>query len=93
VHVEVKGTETVIGDVLAWVSFVGVGVLGLASCALATVHTCRFVVRRGGSAVVAATVAVIVAVFTFLGLWIVVDLYWLGRWGARRLGRRSISPA
>jgi len=85
--------DVVIGDVLAWVMFVGIGVLGLASCMAATIWAYRVQRGRGSTNGMALFLASIVALVTFLGLWIVADLYWLIHKGARLIRSGTINLA
>lgn len=67
---------TVVADVLAWVLFVGLTLLGLTVTVGGTARTYRSVQTDGKTRLVATASAAGVAMMLFLGGWLFLALYW-----------------
>lgn len=68
---------TVVVDVLAWLLFVGVAVLGLTVTAIGTAHIFRNMQKDGRTSSATTVLAAVVAIVLFLGGWLLLALYWL----------------
>src|SRR5262249_39922620 len=64
----------ILGDVLAWLLFIGITVVGVALTAVGTVRAHRLSQRRGMGALSATVFVVVTAIVLFLGGWIVFGL-------------------
>lgn len=69
---------TVAGDILAWLLFAGITVLGVTLTVVGTIRAYRLTRTRGLSPAVSVTLASLAAVVLFLGGWMLFGLWWAG---------------
>ena len=84
-------TDT-LSQVVGWAFYLLILAGGLVSVVATSVTGYRYLRNRGLTGVVLQVSASAVAIAAFLGLWLIMDVYWLGRFLvrlARGEGRRS----
>lgn len=69
--------STLVADILGWLLFIGITILGLTIIALGTIHAYRGMQARHRSEAVSTIVAAGSAIVLFLGGWLPLALYWL----------------
>lgn len=82
---------TLVADVLAWLLFVGVAVIGIMVTAFGTIHTYRNMQAAGKSEETSTVLTAGAAVVLFLGGWLFLGLYWLVAWTLRTV-RAGFTP-
>ena len=68
-----------IGDVLGWIAFFGIAAVGLAVTYLVTQAGWRRLRQRGAGQGIAVAATALIFVVAFLGGWLPVLAYWVGR--------------
>jgi hypothetical protein len=68
-----------IGVVLGWVTFFGLGIVGVVATFLITRASWRGLRRRRAGHAIAIAATSFVFVLTFLGGWLLILVYWFGR--------------
>jgi hypothetical protein len=79
---------TIAGDILAWLLFVGIAVLGVTLTVIGTIRAHRLARARGWSEALSVTLASVAAIVLFLGGWMFLGLWWAGA----RLQRAARRP-
>lgn len=72
--------STLVADILGWLFFVGITILGLTIMVLGTIQAYRGMQARHHSEAISGVVATGSAIVLFLGGWLPLALYWLARW-------------
>lgn len=67
---------TIVGDILAWLLFAGITVLGVTLTVVGTIRAHRLARTRRLSPAVSVTLASLAAIVLFLGGWMLFGLWW-----------------
>jgi hypothetical protein len=82
----------VMSDLAGYVMFVAIAVVGLATVAIGTVRAWIWLDGRRLPIAASVTVTILFAAVTFLGLWLLLDLYWMVRGVLRAIHRAQFRP-
>jgi hypothetical protein len=74
---------TVAGDILAWLLFAGIAIVGVTLTVVGTIRAHHCARTRRLSPAVSTALAGAAAILLFLGGWMFLGLYWLGVWMQR----------
>jgi FtsH-binding integral membrane protein len=79
-------------DLPGYVLFLAIAVLGLGTVAIGTVRAWIWLDARRLPVAASVALTILFAAVTFLGFWMVLDVYWLVRAGLRAIDRKEIRP-